>query len=220
MIQLQKHHLATVILIVVLFTGHNQLNGQEDKGKQRKSKQLTKEQVEVRRIVWMTNLVQNRRFREKFEFTDAQVDKLRDANDEIENSRRELFAAETVEDKKRKYEDYVLTVRRQEKVIESVLVKHQLNSINFFYHIRFVKDMSFFGLTDSYVIEQVEITKKQQKELSDASKEAKEELADELEPLLKKLVEIKRKYREKVLEQLTPEQREIYLRRFGHFIDN
>ena len=101
------------------------------------------------------------------------------------------------------------------KVLDRVFVKHQLHAINYYYHMHFVKNRTFFGLTDPFVISRIQIDKKQAKELKQASVEAQDELDKELEPLLKEIVDIKKKHLNKVLKTLTPEQRKSYIEKFG-----
>lgn len=209
MLSLSKQVVVLLFSVLALLANVTSVHGQS---KERR--------FELDRIQWICRLCQKERYHRKFELTDAQISKLRNAYDAIHDARKEIKKNDPLEERNQKIETYRATILKQGDVLKSVLVEHQFDSINYIYHMNNVKDTSYFGLTDPFVVERVQIREDQQKKLKAGSKEAKEELSNELAPLRQKLIEIKLKYRKKMLEQLTPEQRNIYLERFGHLVND
>ena len=181
------------------------------------SAQSKEEDFKVHRIQWILGMLRHEPYQKKFDLTEDQVQKITKAREKITTYTRNMMRGGS--DDKKTYREKIAHARKlvleHGQVLDRVLVKHQLDTINYVYHMNFVRNRVFFGLTDPFVVSRLHISKTQAKELKSAAKEAQAELEKELEPLLKEIVAIKKKHLEEVFKILTPEQRKSYLQKFG-----
>ena len=180
------------------------------------SAQSDEESFEVHRIQWILGFLSKRNAQEKFDLTDEQISKITKARGEITTYTRNMLRGSHSD--KKTYREKIAHARKlvleHGQVLDRVLVKHQLDTINYAYHMNFVRKRFFFGLTDPFVISRLRISKTQATELKEAANEAQADLEKELEPLLKEIVAIKKKHLEELFKILTPEQRKSYLKKF------
>ncbi len=176
------------------------------------------EAFEMHRVRWISNTFVNKTFQKRFEIGKDQLPEVKRIQKELIMARKEIAPNSLSEENSEKIEAFRSLLLKSGKSIDEILVPRQLNDINFFYHMTFVKDKSFFGLTDPFVSDRVGISEQQQAELKALAKTSGPELQEKMQPLRAKALSAKVEFQKQLLKILTPSQREDFVERFGHIL--